>query len=123
MGRGRIAPPIKDGDWTSVRQAINRLSTIILGSESTPTYAGLTLTGLTASRLVATDASKVLASADLYSWVTETPNRVLIADDGDGTITFSTPQNIHTGASPIFAGITVNGTGTIDRLLAGGVTE
>ena len=47
MGRGRVAPPIKDGDWTSVRQAINRLSALILGSESTPTFAGITLTGFT----------------------------------------------------------------------------
>lgn len=45
MGRGRVAPTIKNGDWTSVRQAINRLSALILGSEAEPTFAGLTLTG------------------------------------------------------------------------------
>lgn len=63
MGRGRAAPPIKDNDWGSVRRAINRLSTIILGSEATPTHTGLTLTGLTASKLIATDANKVFTSS------------------------------------------------------------
>lgn len=33
-----------------------------------------------------------------------------MADDGDGTITLSAPQDIHTDASPTFAGLTVSGT-------------
>ena len=45
-------------------------------------------------------------------WVTGTANRVTVADDGDGMITLSGPQDIHTGASPQFAGVTT--TGTID---------
>jgi hypothetical protein len=31
---------------------------------------------------------------------------VIVANDGDGTVTLSTPQDIHTGASPTFAGLT-----------------
>ncbi len=34
----------KDGDWTSVRSAIRKLASLKLGTDSTPTFAGLTLT-------------------------------------------------------------------------------
>lgn len=104
MGTSGLVPKIKDGDWVSVRQAIAKLS-VKLGPVSNPTYAGLTLTGLTASKLLASDASKALVSSDLASWVAQTANQVLVADDGDGSITLSTPQDIHTGASPLFAGV------------------
>ena len=66
------------------------------------------LVGLSASRLVATNASGALASvADLSAWVAGTSNRVTVANDGDGTITLSAPQDIHTAASPTFAGMTL----------------
>ena len=63
---------------------------------------------LDASRLVATDASKTMVSVDdLTDWVAGTTNQITVTDDTDGTITLSTPQDIHTGASPTFAGLTV----------------
>lgn len=63
---------------------------------------------LTPSRLVATDASNRLTSVStLTSWVAGTANQVTVANDGDGTITLSLPQNIHTGATPLFAGINI----------------
>lgn len=59
-----------------------------LGPESTPTFTGTILPGLTASRLVQTDGSKALSSvANLASWVAGTANEIDITDDGDGTIT------------------------------------
>ena len=67
------------------------------------------VTGATASRLVATDANKRLESVNLSSWVAGTSNQVSVANDGDGSITLSTPQNIHTAATPTFAGLTVTG--------------
>lgn len=104
-----------------LRRAVQRLASLYLNADSTRTFASLTLSSLTASRLVSTNSSKVLTSADLYSWVTETSNQVLIADDGDGTITFSTPQSIHTGASPTFAGLTLSNIGAegsdVDKFL------
>lgn len=39
-----LIPSPKDGDWTSLRMAIRKLSSLKLGSGSTPTFAGLTLT-------------------------------------------------------------------------------
>jgi hypothetical protein len=69
----------------------------------------LELTGLSASRLVATNASKELISSDLDNWVAGTANQISVTDDADGTITLSTPQDINTGASPTFAGLTLSG--------------
>lgn len=82
-----LVPTIKDGDWTSVRQAIQKLARK-LGPFSEPTFAGIVLTGSTASRLLSTNASKELASvADLTSWIAGVANEINITDDGDGTIT------------------------------------
>jgi len=88
---------------TRARRAIQK-SSVKLGPGAEPTWAGITITGLTASRLACTDADKKLASvADLTSWIAGTTNRVTVVDDGDGSITLSGPQDIHTGASPTFA--------------------
>lgn len=101
--------PIKGKDERSIRQAIQRLSHVTLGLDSEPTFAELTLTGLTASRLLASDADKGLVSSDLINWIDGTSNQVTVTDDSDGTVTLSTPQDIHTGAVPTFAGLTSTG--------------
>ena len=88
-------PTIKQKSWESAiefskrtRQALQQLSHLRLGVDASPTFEGLTLNGLTATRLVQTDASKKLTSvSDLTSWVAGTANEIDIADDGDGTIT------------------------------------
>lgn len=68
------------------------------------------LSPLTASRLLATGAGKAAESVtDLAAWIAGTANRVTVTSDGDGTITLSGPQDIHTGASPTFAGLTLGG--------------
>lgn len=71
----------------------------------------LNLSSLTASRLIFGDSGKNVDSVeDLTVWIGGTTNQVLITDNGDGTITISLPQDIHTGATPTFAGLTLNGT-------------
>lgn len=85
-----LVPTPKNCD-PSVKKAIQIL-TQKLGLKSNPIHNGLTLTGLTASRLIATDASKVLESTDLNSWVTGTSNQITVVDDADGTITLSIPN-------------------------------
>ena len=72
-------------------------------------FDSVTLDDLTATRLVATDGSKKLVSSDLNNWVAGTSNQISVADDSDGTITLSTPQNIHTSATPTFGTITTTG--------------
>lgn len=81
----------------------------VAGPGGAETVTSLTVTGLTASRLVATDGSKTLSSvANLASWIAGTSNQLTVTDDGDGTITLSLPQNIHTAATPQFAGLTLS---------------
>jgi len=93
-----------DGDGTATISLEQDIAT-----GSSPTFTGLTLSGLTASRLVATGAGSALESvADLASWVAGTSNRITVANDGDGTITLSAPQDIHTGASPTFVALTLS---------------
>jgi len=75
---------------------------------SSPTFAGATLSGLTANRLVQSNGSSALASvSNLASWIAGTANQISVANDGDGSVTLSTPQSIGTGSSPTFAGLTI----------------
>ena len=69
---------------------------------SVVTFAAVTGSNLTAARLMASDANKVMVSADLASWVAGTANQVTVADDADGSITLSLPQSIHTDADVEF---------------------
>ena len=97
-------------DWLNLEFIINDLSQRVIGQEiyptSNPTFAGLTLTSLTASRLISSDANKALSSvSDLTSWIAGTTNQITVTDDSDGTVTLSTPQDIHTAATPTFAGL------------------
>jgi len=102
-----LVPKIKHNDWNSVRVALQKLSSLKLGPDAEITFKSLTLTDLTATRLIASDAGKKLVSTDLHNWVSGTSNQVNVADDGDGTITLSTPQDIHTAATPTFADLTL----------------
>ena len=80
-----------------------------LDTSADVTFDSVILDDLTATRLVATNGSKKLVSSDLNNWVAGTSNQISVADDSDGTITLSTPQNIHTGATPTFASLTTSG--------------
>ena len=95
----------------SVKRAIQGISEK-LGYTATPTWVSISLTDLVASRLVATDSGKVFESvADLTTWIAGTANQVIVTDNGDGTVTLSTPQDIHVDATPEFAGLTIKDSG------------
>ena len=74
-------------------------------SSSSQTFTtGVIDSSLTASRLMASNASKKLSSVStLSSWLAGTTNQLTVTDDGDGSATLSLPQNIHTAATPQFA--------------------
>jgi len=80
-----------------------------VATTDSPTFAGITMSGLTASRLLATDASKVLVSSDLASWVAGTANRLTVTDDGDGTVTLTLPDSV-SGLTSISASTVTDGT-------------
>ena len=104
-----LVPTVKKGDWTGLNRIIRKLTSLVLGPDGTPTFLGLKLTGLTASRLLSSDADKKLASTDLNAWIAGTENQITVTDDTDGTVTLATPQDLHTGATPEFAGATLTG--------------
>ena len=102
-------PNVVDGDWNSVRIALQKLASLRLSSDASPNFASLTLNDLTVTRLVQTDADKKLASvSNLANWIVGTTNRITVSDDEDGTITLTGPQDIHTGASPTFVGLIIS---------------
>ena len=107
----------------SAADAVTGISTLSLPQNihtgASPTFVAMTGSSLTASRLMASNASKGTVSADLYSWVAQTANQVLVADDADGSITLSLPQDIHTGATPTFAAMNFGSYGAIVGVGAG----
>lgn len=91
----------------SVKKAIQQIARK-LGPQGSPTFAGLTLTDLVASRLIAAGSGKVFESvSDLTAWIAGTTNQITVTSDGDGTITLSTPQDIHVDAHMELAGLTI----------------
>ncbi len=121
----------KPGDDVSVRQAIARLGSSKLGPKSSPKFLGvttttLTITGLTTNSLiypvsglltslgVATNGQIPIGStgvAPVLATITGTANQIT-STPGAGSITLSTPQDIHSAATPTFAGLGI-GTPTI----------
>lgn len=76
----------------------------------TATSTNLKVTALTASRLVATAADKLMTSvSNLASWIAGTSNEITVTDDGDGTVTLSLPATIDLGGKTSFE--IPNGTG------------
>ncbi|MAV16644.1 MAG: hypothetical protein CMG08_07610, partial [Candidatus Marinimicrobia bacterium] len=67
-----------------------------LDTSADVTFDSVTLDDLTASKLSGTDGSKKIVSINLDDFVAGTTNRITVTDDTDGTITLSTPQDIHT---------------------------
>ena len=106
-----LLPEAKNCD-VSVKKNFRRISKA-LGYTATPTWESITLTDLIASRLVATDSGKTFESvADLTTWVIQSSaNQVVVTDNGDGTVTLSLPQDIHTDATPEFAGLSIKDSG------------
>lgn len=71
------------------------------------------LEALTPSLIVNTDSDGLLETvSDLTAWIGSTPNRVSFTNDEDGTGTLTGPQDIHTGATPTFAGLDLGLTDT-----------
>jgi hypothetical protein len=85
--------------------------------------SGLTLSNLTSNGVLGVNSSKLVTSSTLTNGqlligntgnqptsaeITGTTNQISVSN-GAGSITLSTPQNINTGASPSFAGLTLSG--------------
>lgn len=103
---------VKNTNDGRVKLSLSHNMTVVGGL----TVPNLTVTSLTPNRLVASNAANALVSVgNLTAWVAGTANQVNVANDGDGTITLSTPQDIHAGAIPTFAGATFTGNVAIEN--------
>ena len=115
------ANPVTLASPTSLAGAVTSTLPSVTGTLATlantsQTFAGattfsnatLTFSALTASRLLALDGSKVLASVtSLTSWIAGTSNQITVTDDGDGTLTLSLPSTIAiSGAASPYLSIT-----------------
>lgn len=87
-----------DGNAQGIRRALAMLVEK-LSELSNQIFATLTLSGLTASRLTASDANKKLVPVDLADYITEGES-IDVADDGDGTVTIKV-TNIDGGTSTL----------------------
>jgi len=85
---------------------VDRINNIvILGTTGTTTRFPF----CAANRMIYLNSeSDVTSISDLTNWIAGTENQIVVTDDGDGTVTLSLPQNIHTDASPTFAGLTLS---------------
>jgi len=111
-----------------VQGAAGTTTTVLHGNAAgAPTYAAVSLTadvsgvlpvanggtGLsslgTANQLLGVNAA---AGAQEYKTLSGTSNQITVTH-GVGTITLSTPQDIATGSSPTFAGMTLNGSASL----------
>jgi hypothetical protein len=70
---------------------------------ASPTFAGATVSGLTASRLIATNGSSGLSSVgDLTSWIGGTTGNIVVGDDGDGTVTLNVGSSVLTASNSLY---------------------
>jgi len=116
---------VRPGDWDTVRRNFDKIKSNILGPNANVTHAGLTLTGLTASQLLQTDANKKLASIALPLIVSKggtgaatlTDHSILLGSGTAAVTALGAATNGQlpigsTGADPVLAGIT----GTSNRI-------
>jgi len=122
---GAALTTVNPGDWVQVRKNFQRIKSVLFGPDSTPTFGSISLTGLTEDSLiyagsggtltslgVASDGQLVIGSTGttpVLAALTGTANRISVTN-GAGSITLTTPQDIHTGATSFtVAGETING--------------
>mgnify|MGYP000886454344 CR=1 FL=1 len=87
--------------------------------------ATLRISGLTASRLMATNAGSTAASvADLTAWIAGTSNQITSTSNGSGGVTLSIPNGFTLpSASPTFTAVTTTGQSTLAGITMDGGTS
>jgi len=77
-----------DGDGSLTLNLPQDINTV-----SSPTFVGLTLTGLSASRLIATSGADALSSINLVDWIAGDVNEITVTDDGVGGVVLGIDPN------------------------------
>ncbi len=108
MGQSLDIPRVIKDDWKRLALIVGKIK-LKLGRDASPTLTGLTITDLTASRLVATDANKALESVPGTSVHPEFEG-ITIKDSGDNIIFYVDNDEMYFTASiviPIEAGMPI----------------
>lgn len=120
VSQGRIFKTANTGSTTITNfddGIIGQLIRILVNDANTTfDFSASSLKGNGGSDLLATSGDVIFAIYDGTNWwcsvgsgviplIGGTANQVVVTDNGDGSITLSTPQNIHTGATPQFASV------------------
>lgn len=101
---------IKDNDWNSVRQAIQKLASTKLGAVATPTFTGMNL--VTLSVASATVSSLAVTSATFGDAYVTAPNQIYLLDH-DSFAGFVADEHIPHSGVVITANAPLSGGGTI----------
>jgi hypothetical protein len=80
-----LTNPIKDHDWRSVRQAIQQLSHLRLGPDSSPTFAGITLSGFTQGSVLFAGSGGTVSEDNSNLFWDDTNIRLGIGDNTPST--------------------------------------
>jgi hypothetical protein len=106
---GAALKTVHHGDWLAVRQNFQRVKSVLYGPDSTPTFASLTISGLTQDSLVYGGASGTLTSlgvatdgqlpigstgtTPVLATLTGTANEIEVTN-GPGAITLGIPDAV-----------------------------
>jgi hypothetical protein len=80
-----------------------------IATTSNPSFASVYCTNIAGNRLVQTGGASKVTDADLTEFFLGTANQVVTTDNGDGTISLSTPQDLATGSNVNFGNLTLGG--------------
>ncbi|KKK76994.1 hypothetical protein LCGC14_2858070, partial [marine sediment metagenome] len=88
-----LAYSFRDGDWPRLRQIIQKLSSLKVGPESTPVFAGLTINGdLVVTGDITTQSALIIDDADSVSAVLTMDGTA----NAPGTLTYNSDEEIFT---------------------------
>jgi len=134
---------LKDGDWKRLRQIIQKLSSLNLGPDATPTFKSITLASATISSLSVASAtistiqggnliydsatvSSLVATTAVISTLTVGTANVADIDIANPSAVYNLEhdnfagghQAVATTAAPTFVGLTIEGSATVSALTA-----
>jgi hypothetical protein len=114
--------PTKDqtvliSELNRILDSISRRLNYIIDDGDNVSLDGKQITNVSAG-MVNSDGVRLdqVVTRALIEWIAGTTNQVIVTDDGDDSVTLSTPQDTHTGASPTFVTETLTGL-TASRLV------
>ena len=95
-----------DADGHPQDSSIILAGAALVGTTDTQELSNKTFAELVSTKILASNGSGGLSETDLIDWITGTGKQIVVTDDGDGTVTLSTPipygsLYLHEGAANV----------------------